>query len=120
VSANVQAWEHVKVWLDDNLNSLFGRLPVSTRNAYPDFPDFDTPTRLHAHHQAVPFRSNEANDAYVQLINNTILGLDTVKLPTHALAPAWKSTLCLVYTLDNMQAFPSLANTPDLPQPPLH
>jgi hypothetical protein len=112
VSTNVQAWDHVKVWLDDNLNSLFRRITVNTRNTYPNFSDFEAPTRLHARRKVAPPRTNEANDAYVQSIQNTILGFDTVKLPTRARAPAWKSTPRLVYTLDDMQAFPLLAKTP--------
>jgi hypothetical protein len=67
-STNFQAWEHVKAWLDDNLNSLFRRIAVNTRNTYPDFPDFAAPTHLHTRRQAAPPRTNEANDAYIQSI----------------------------------------------------
>jgi hypothetical protein len=110
ISTNVQAWEHVKVWIDVNLNSLFRRIPASTRNTYPDFPDFVNLTRLHARRHAVPFGSTEVNGAYVQSIQNIILGFDTVIFPTRGRAPAWKSTPRLVYTLDDMQAFPTLVS----------
>jgi hypothetical protein len=90
------------------LNKLFRRIPVSTRNKYQDFPDFDNPTRLHTHRQATPLATTEANDTYVQSIQTNILGLDTVKIPTRARAPAWKSTPQFVYTLDDMRAFPDL------------
>jgi hypothetical protein len=111
ISTNVKDWESVKFWIDANLNKLFRRIPVSDRNKYQDFPDFVNPTRLHSRRHAVPFGSTEVNDAYVQNIQNTILGFDTVKLPTRARAPAWKSTPRLVYTLDDMQAFPNLEKT---------
>jgi hypothetical protein len=89
ISTNVKDWEHVKVWLDANkLNKLFRRIPVSARNKYQDFPDFVNPTRLHSRRHAVPFASTEVNDAYVQSIQNNILELDTVKIPTRARAPA--------------------------------
>jgi hypothetical protein len=112
ISTNLQAWEHIKVWIDANLNSFFRRIPASTRNTYPDFPDLVNPTRLHTRRHAVPFGSTEVNDTYIQSIQNTILGFYTVEFPTRARAPAWKSTPCLVYTLDDMQAFPILAKTP--------
>jgi hypothetical protein len=108
ISTNVKDWEQVKSWIDANLNKLFRRIPVSTRNKYQDFPDFDNPTRLHTRRQAATFITTEANDAYVQSIQNNILGLDTMKIPTRARAPAWKSTPQLVYTLDDMRAFPDL------------
>jgi hypothetical protein len=80
ISTNVTDWEHVRCWIDPNLNKLFRRIPVSTQNKYQDFPDFVHPTRLHSSCHAIPLGSTEANDAYVQSIQTTILGFDTVKL----------------------------------------
>jgi hypothetical protein len=51
-------------------------------------------------------------DAYASLIQNSILGTDTVKIPTRARAPAWKTTPTLVYTLDDMNDFPAAASKP--------
>jgi hypothetical protein len=47
-------------------------------------------------------------DAYASIIQTSILGIDTVKIPTRARAPAWKSTPRLVYTLNDMNAFPPM------------
>jgi hypothetical protein len=47
-------------------------------------------------------------DAYANIIQTSILGADTVKIPTRARAPAWKSTPRLVYTLDDMNAVPPM------------
>jgi hypothetical protein len=106
ISTKVKTWEHVKAWLDDNLNKLYRRIPVATRNKYPVYDDFANPIRLHSRRHAVPSVSTEVNDTYVQSIQNNILGQDTLKIPTRA--PAWKATPRLVYTLDDMQAFPNL------------
>jgi hypothetical protein len=35
ISTNVKAWEHVKTWLDANLNKLNRRIPVATQTKYP-------------------------------------------------------------------------------------
>jgi hypothetical protein len=108
ISTNVSAWEHVKTWLDANLNKLYRRIPVSTRNKYPAYDDFANPMRLHSRRNAAPSTSTEATDAYAQSIQNHILGHNTLKIPTRARAPAWKATPRLVYTLDDMHSFPSL------------
>jgi hypothetical protein len=108
ISTNIGAWEHVKTWIDKHLNALYRRIPVGTRNKYPDFPEFISPTRLHARRHQAPFNSTAVMDAYANIIQTSILGTDTVKIPTRARAPAWKSTPRLVYTLDDMNAFPPM------------
>jgi hypothetical protein len=108
ISTNIDEWARVKTWLDVNLNKLFRRIPVSTRNKYPEYDDFAKPTRLHANRFGTNgSRPDDRNqDAYAQLVQASILGDDTLKIPTCAQAPAWKTTPCLVYTLDDNGAFP--------------
>jgi hypothetical protein len=107
ISTNIDEWAHVKTWLDVNLNKLFRRIPVSTRNKYPEYADFAKPTRLHANRFGTNVsRPDDRNqDAYAQLVQASILGDDTVKIPTRAQAPAWKTTPRLVYTLASEEAF---------------
>jgi hypothetical protein len=108
ISTNIDEWAHVKAWLDANLNKLFRRIPVSTRNKFPEYADFTKPTRLHANRfgTSVSRPDDRNQDAYAQLVQASILGDDTVKIPTRAQAPVWKTTPRLVYTLSGNGAFP--------------
>jgi hypothetical protein len=112
ISMNEDSWEKVKTWLDGHLNKLYRNIPVAINNRYQEYPDFDKPECLHANRTAK--RSTTASqDNYTTQLQKSILGTDIVAIPTRAFAPAWKATPRLVYTLDNMQAFPSLGKSSD-------
>jgi hypothetical protein len=46
-------------------------------------------------------------------LQKSILGTDIITTPPRTMAPAWKSTPRLVYTLDDAQTFPSLKSNDD-------
>jgi hypothetical protein len=108
ISTNMKDWEHVKAWIDKHLTTLYRRIPANTRNKFPDYTKFPQPTHLHARRHQATFDSTEVMDAYARVIQNSIIGNDTLKIPTRAHAPAWKSTPKMVYTLDDLMAFPPM------------
>jgi hypothetical protein len=114
ISTNKDSWDTVKIWFDGYLNKLYRHIPVATRNRYQDYPDFDKPERLHANRRTVKHSTPNANqNNYAMKLQNSILGTDIIAIPTRALAPAWKSTPRLLYTLDDMQGFPCLGKSTD-------
>jgi hypothetical protein len=112
ISMNEDSWDKVKNWLGGHLNKLYRHIPVTTRNRYQEYPDFDKPKRLHAN-RTVKRPTTTASQDYPTQLQKSILGTDIVTIPTRALAPAWKATPRLVYTLGDMQAFPSLKSSDD-------
>jgi hypothetical protein len=113
LSTNEDSWDIVKIWRDGHLNKLYRHIPVATRYRYQDYPDFEKPERLHATCTANRSSANANQDKYATQLQKSILGTDIVTTPTRALAPAWKSTSRLVYTLDDMQGFPTLGKSTD-------
>jgi hypothetical protein len=113
ISTNETSWENVKIWLDTHLNKLYRHIPVATRNRYQDYPDFEKPERLHANRTTNRSNTNNHQDKYAAQLQKSILGTDIITIPTRAIAPAWKSTPRLVYTLDDMQGFPTLSKSAD-------
>jgi hypothetical protein len=113
LSTNEASWKTVKIWLNTHLNKLYRHIPVATRNRYQDFPDFENPERLHANRTTNRNTAKAHQDKYATQLQKSILGIDINTAPTPAIVPAWKSTPRLVYTLDDMQGFPTLGKLAD-------